>query len=139
MSEPKPHFVVTCDLYWASLSKVNDLSNKYQVDLCNLSDAAVDKLQSVGLAIHSDPEKKAEQGNYVTAKSAYPIEAVNTAGDKLDGIEVGNGSKARAVVRPYDWNFKGKQGTSLGILKLVVDDLVIFEREAEEYDLDEAI
>ena len=138
MSDKQPHFVVNCDLYWACLSQPNQMSGKYQVDLCNLSDAAVEKLESTGVKVMNN-EDKADQGAYVTAKSKYVIEPVNTAGDQLAGIEVGNGSKARAVVRPYEWSFKGKQGVSVSLMKLVIDDLVIFEKEAEDYDMDEAL
>jgi hypothetical protein len=40
MSEEKQRIKINADVYWAQLNKVNDMSGKYQVNLCNLSDKA---------------------------------------------------------------------------------------------------
>ena len=36
--QTQPIAVINADAYWACLSTPNDLSGKYQIDLCNLSD-----------------------------------------------------------------------------------------------------
>jgi hypothetical protein len=40
---------IKADVMWAYLVKPNDMSGKYQVDLCNLSDKAVEALESMGI------------------------------------------------------------------------------------------
>ena len=132
--------VVVCDVFWAFTNKTNKLSGKYQVDLCNLSDKAVELLEERGITVKSS-DKKPEQGNYITPVSTHNIRAYNTAEDELTGIDIGNGSKARAAIGTYDWTFSGKQGTSPSLVRFVIDDLVIFEGAGDSgaYNLDEAI
>jgi hypothetical protein len=120
MSKP---ILINCELYWASLSTKNELSDKYQVDLCNVSDAAVDAMEEMGLTIIN---KQDEKGNHVTAKSTNPIKAYNEAGDEIIS-QVGNGSIARVQLYFYDWTFNAKKGRSPSIQKLVVTDLEVYE------------
>jgi hypothetical protein len=42
---------IKADIMWAYLDKVNDMSGKFQVDLCNLSDKAAAALQDIGLRV----------------------------------------------------------------------------------------
>jgi len=42
---------IKADVMWAYLDKPNEMSQKYQVDLCNLSDPAVSALESMGLTV----------------------------------------------------------------------------------------
>lgn len=113
---------VKCDLYWAQLSKQNEMSGKYQVDLCNLSDAACKALEEMGIEIKSNKDKP-EQGKYITCKSNNPIKAFDSDGDEISEL-VGNGSKAKAVISSYEWKYKNKSGVSPSLAKLVVTDLV---------------
>ena len=48
---------IKADLMWANLQKRNDMSGKYQVDLCNLSPAAVGALEDMGLAVKSKEDR----------------------------------------------------------------------------------
>jgi len=140
MSKPT---VINATLFWPNLAKRNDMSGKYQVDICQLSDAAVEKLEEMGIEVREGDGKKEDQGFYVTCKSDYPIEAVNTEGDKIAGEMVGNGTTAAVAVTTYDWKFKGKEGRSLGIAKLVVKELEVFEGaeaiELSDEDLEGAL
>jgi hypothetical protein len=111
------------DIMWAYLDKVNDMSGKYQVDLCNLSDGAVSALEDMGLTVR----QKDDKGYFITCKSSNPIKAFGKDGDVLDGVMVGNGSKAIALVGFYEWTWKNKQGVSPSLKKLVVDELVAYE------------
>jgi hypothetical protein len=111
--------VINADTFWASLSQVNEMSGKYQIDLGSLSDAAVEALESKGLTVAN---KQDERGNYITCKSKNPIKAYNPAGDEMP-IMIGNGSKAKAVLGSYDWEFKGKKGRSPSLVKLIITDL----------------
>ena len=143
MSEQEqPIVIINADAYWANLTSKNDLSGKFQVDLCNLSDAAVEKLQSIGLQVKSRDDRP-EQGNFISAKSINEIKYYDTSGDDITGVLVGNGSKVKAVISAYDWTFQNRKGRPPSIKKLVITELVEFDPESEggaaSYDLDEAL
>ena len=115
---------VKCDLYWAQLDRENEMSGKFQVDLCNLSDAACKALEEAGVEIKSNKDKP-EQGKYVTCKSSKPIKAFDIDGDEITE-KIGNGSKAKAVLSTYEWEWKNKSGISPSVVKLVVTDLIAY-------------
>ena len=120
-------------LYWASLNTKNDLSGKYQVDLGNLSDAAVMALEGIGIDIKNKPEL----GNYISCKSTTPIKAVDEQGIPLDPeVLVGNGPKAKAAISFYDWKYLNKSGRSPSLMKLMITDLVVYGDSANIDDLD---
>jgi hypothetical protein len=50
-----------CDIMWAQLAKVNDMSGKFQVNLCNLSDAAAKALEDLGISTLNKEEKAIRQ------------------------------------------------------------------------------
>lgn len=119
------HVKMKCDVYWAQLRKVNEMSGKYQVDLCNLSDAAVKALEDMGISVLENKEKKPEMGKYITCKSEKPMKAYDEDGQEIDSdVSIGNGSKAKVMVTPYDWVYKNKRGISPSLKKLVITDLV---------------
>jgi hypothetical protein len=120
MSEAQTSIKVKADIMWAQLDKVNEMSGKFQVDLCNLSDAAVAALEEMGITV---PEKEG-RGKYITCKSANPIKAFDNDGDEIVGVKVGNGSKAKAIITAYEWKYKNKKGVSPSIRKLVITDLI---------------
>jgi len=124
---------IKADIMWAYLDKPNDMSGKYQVDLCNLSDPAVQALEDMGLAVR----QKEDKGYFITCKSQNPIRAYDRDGDAIEGISIGNGSKAVAMVGSYSWNFKNKEGVSPSLKKLVVEELVAYEGAESSDDLDD--
>jgi hypothetical protein len=121
---------IKADIMWAYLDKQNEMSGKYQVDLCNLSDPAVKALEGMGLTVR----QKEDKGFFITCKSQNPIRAYDSDGDVIEGVAIGNGSKAIAMVTPYPWNWKGKEGISPSLKKLVVDELVAYEGAEDEVD-----
>jgi len=124
---------VDVTLYWAFLTEKNDLSDKYQVDLCNLTDQQVEKLEDLGLVVRN---KGDDRGNFLTAKSArYPITPYTTSGDEIHD-KVANGSKASVLFDTYEWNFKNKTGVSMAVKKLIVTDLIAYESEVSEEDVE---
>lgn len=110
---------IRADIMWAFLDKPNDMSGKYQVDLCNLSDSAVKGLEELGLEV----KFKDDKGSYITCKSQRPMFAYDDGGSQLEGKVVGNGSKAACLVSTYDWSFKGKKGKGATLKKLVITEL----------------
>ena len=109
---------IKADVMWASLGKVNEMSGKYQVDLCNLSPKATEALESMGL----DVKTKEGKGKYITCKSTRPITIYDDGGSILDGSLLGNGSKAVALVDAWEWAYQKKKGISPGLKKLVITE-----------------
>lgn len=125
---------IKADVMWAYLDKQNDMSGKYQVDLANLSDAAVNALEDMGLKVNQREGK----GFFITCKSTQPIKAFDKSGDTIEGVSIGNGSKAIALVSYYDWSYGAKKGKSPSLKKLVIDELVTYEgAEAPEAVVDD--
>ena len=121
---------IKCDVFWAQLNKKNEMSDAYQVNLCNLSDAAVKALEDMGISVLENKEKKAEMGRYITCKSQKPIKAFDEDGQEIDSdISIGNGSKAKAMITAYEWSYKNKKGVSPSLSKLVITDLVEYATE----------
>jgi hypothetical protein len=127
---------IKADVYWASLSRKNELADAYTVDLCNLSDKAVAALEDMGISVQENADKKPEQGRYITCKSQRPIKAFDTDGDDIVE-DIGNGSKAICMIGSYDWRYKNKSGRSPSLAKLVITDLVAFEGAGGDMSADD--
>jgi len=111
------------ELYWAQLYERNKLSDKYQVDLSNLTPEQVERIESTGVKVRS---KDDERNYFVTCKSSkYEITPYDKNGDVIGrDTLVGNNSRADVMVKPYSWKSPtGQSGVSLGIVKLIVTDL----------------
>lgn len=127
---------IEATVMWAFLNRVNDMSGKYQVDLCDLDDDSVAALQNIGVEVKFNPDKE-EKGRYITCKSKnYPIPAVDVHGNPIT-VDVANGSKAKALIGAYEWKFKGKVGVSPSIKKMVITDLKEFVRADADEELEE--
>lgn len=112
---------VKATVMWAFLNKQNDMSGKYQVDLCHLSDKAVTALEDIGLKVNN----KEDKGFFITCKSSHPIKAYDDKGREMESdVTVGNGSEVVATVGFYEWSFKGKKGVSPSLKKLKISKLV---------------
>lgn len=119
MTTENKRIKIKADVYWAQLDKVNEMSGKYQVNLCNLSTAAVTALEGMGISVLV----KETMGSYITCKSSNPIRAFDA--DGLPVTEnVGNESKAVAMIGSYPWTYKNKKGVSPSLGKLVITDLI---------------
>jgi len=135
MADNSKRVKVKADVYWCQNNKVNDMSGKYQLNLCNLSDAAVDALEAMGISVQTGEDKKAEQGRYITCKSQSPIKVFDADGDLIEEA-IGNGSKAKALVGAYEWSYKNKKGISPSLGKIVITGLVEFGAESSLDDED---
>jgi len=126
---------IEAEVQWAFFTTKNEMSGKYQVDLTNLSTGAVEALQSAGLEPRQR-EDKPEKGWFITAKSNYEIEPLTKSGEKITEA-VGNGSKAVAIIKPYEWSWKNKKGVSPSLMKITITDLKVYNSDAEEFEDDE--
>ena len=130
------------EVYWQSFDKINDMSGKYQFNLANLSDAAVQKIQSVGGKVtnKAGDEAKAEMGNYIVAKSKYPIKVVDRQGEDMTGVPVGNGSKCRVACKLVETTNKFGTFVLVQPMKVIIDELNIYEAdEAGDINMEDAI
>lgn len=118
---------IKCDVYWCQHLKPNDMSGKYQVNLCNLSPVAVTALETIGIGVQVGEDEKAVMGHYITCKSLSPLNVVDANKTPIT-VPVGNGSKGVALVGVYDWTYQKKKGKSPSLKKLVINELV--ERSA---------
>jgi len=118
---------IQAEVMWAFFDKPNEMSGKFQADLCNLSDGAVKALEEMGLAPRKR-EDKPEKGWFLTVKSNYAIQPYDNDGKEIKEI-VGNGSKAVALIKPYSWKWKNKEGVSASLAKIVITDLVKYNED----------
>ena len=131
--ETKP-MKIEADIMWAFLDTPNQMSGKYQVDLCNLSKNAIKALEEAGVNVRNKDDK----GFFVTAKSKnYTISTVDQEGNPISA-KVGNGSRGIALIKTYPYNMNGKKGVGVGINKLVITKLVEYSPEPVE-DLEDAL
>jgi hypothetical protein len=118
---------IQAEVQWASFDKVNEMSGKFQCDLANLSTSAVEALESIGL-VPRKREDKPEKGWFLTVKSNYAIQPFDKEGNEVKDV-VGNGSKAIALIKPYSWKWKNKEGVSASLAKIVITDLVKYSAD----------
>lgn len=125
---------IEADIMWAFLNEKNGMSNKYQVDLCNLSPDMVSMLEENGVKVHNKDGK----GFYVTAKSAnYPITTVDTDNKPIT-VKVANGSKGVALCKFYDYT-KPYKGVGVGINHLTVTSLIPYEAASKTETSEETL
>ena len=134
---------VQADIFWACTQHPNPSADKeqYTVNLSNLSDKAVQALQSMGVTVRNDSVKREAEGNYITCKSNYKIDAFDGDGNPIPAdVKIGNGSKATVIVSSYEWTYRGKKGISPSIKKLTITDLIQYNAPAKaEEEVDEVL
>lgn len=125
-----PSITVAGTLEWAHLTpgKPNEMSGKYQCDVCQLSDDDVKKLEAAGLEVRDGADKgKPEKGHYVTPKAGKPLTSglVDSKCNPFDGAErIGNGTRANVAVRPFKYTYKGKSGIGCGLQAVQITELI---------------
>lgn len=128
MSDAKP-VTVKATVMWCNHNKLNEMSNKYQLELTNLSENAVKALEGIGLEVRKR-EDKPEKGFYITCKSVRQMDKIfDKTGASLIDVAIGNGSTGTAIVGTYDWSFKNKKGLSASLIKMTIDNLVAYDAE----------
>jgi len=135
MSNQNEDVIIEATLFWPNLNRVNDMSGKYQVDLGELDKDSVKAVQKLGLTVRTDEPKdedKPDRGQFITAKSKYPFKVLFKNGVEVVSLDrVGNGTKARVKVNSYDWQFKGKSGSSLSAKVIQITDLAEYVADVD--------
>ena len=124
MSEVK-QVIVEGILEWAHLAKANEMSGKYQVDVCQLDKKAVKALEAAGLVVQDGAAKgKENKGQYVTPKATRPVTVVDSKKNTFSDLEaIGNGTRAKVAIRAFPYNFKGKEGVGAGLQAIQILEL----------------
>lgn len=125
MSEVK-QVIVEGTLEWAHLAKTNEMSGKYQVDVCQLDKKSVKALEDAGLIVQDGKAKgKESKGRYVTPKATRPVTVVDSKKNTFEDLEaIGNGTKAKVAIRAFPYNFKGKEGIGAGLQAIQILELM---------------
>ena len=124
-----------------NLEREDSMAGKYTVQLANLSDAAVEKLEELGIKVSFKDGDKYERGNFITCKSKFPIVPKDVDGNSFEGMteRVGYGSVVRAALKPIEWKMGGRSGVSPRIQFMVIDKLVEPEVSTGGATLDDAL
>lgn len=131
MSKQSKFLKVHGKAYWACVHRPNELSGKYQVDIALTDNKLINELKELGLNVK---ESNDERGNYITAKSNFPIKVVDSAVNAIpDTVLIGNGSKIIASIKAYPYNFKGREGVGAGLQGLQVVELVEYGNSDSDF------
>lgn len=106
-----------CKVKWAKLTKVDTMSNKFTIDLYPQDPSTIEAIENEGLTL-----KHNEEGFFIRAtrkEDMGPPVVVDINKAPCSG-NVGNGSVVNVIVNPFDYDFKGKKGRSLGLEKVQV-------------------
>jgi hypothetical protein len=133
-------FKVDVIAFYAKVQTPDDMSDAYTVDAVADTKEAEDALRALGAspAVRRDGTAVEHQG--FEGKPVFKIKrkthtrsgeelgaptVVDSQGNPFTGL-IGNGSRVRLYGKAFNWNFKGKSGTGLGLNTVQVIDLVEF-------------
>ena len=139
MSKQKLHVMGEC--HWAKLSRRQAENNegKFELEICQLTPESIESLKQHGVDIKEGTDEKSYKGQFITAKTQYPPKVFDKKpGAKFDAEStgIGNGSKVRCEVTPYEWTKGAKSGTGAGLEAVVILDLVEYSGASEAFSSD---
>lgn len=124
--------------FYAKVHSPDEMSDAYCVDFIPLNEAEEAKLLEVGAKKAVRRDGSAVEHSGFEGRSVYKIKrktttrsgeelgppnVVDSQGNATDAF-IGNGSKIRVYGKAFNWNFKGKSGTGLGLNTVQVLELV---------------
>lgn len=121
----------------------NEEDSRYEINLCNLDDATVKRLQvelNVKVKNKGDADKY-ERGNFIVIKSKFPFVVQAADGSKLSGEQIGNGSVAEVTIKSREHPLSKMHGFSPQAVggrtkpHLVVSELVEYIADSEDMAL----
>jgi hypothetical protein len=138
MAAQKETAIISGKAYWTKLNRKDEYSDKYQMDIGDLSDKSKEVLASHGVMLKN---KDDDRGEFVTAKTRYTVPVMDSDKQVMDqNTLIGNGSSVKVKVA-FNKNhaFVDKYGTSLYLNKVQVTDLVQYGGKDEFDDEDEEL
>tara|TARA_R110002050_G_scaffold19319_2_gene55632 strand:- start:637 stop:1104 length:468 start_codon:yes stop_codon:yes gene_type:complete len=133
--------VITGKAYWASITSPNttfDADGVWTLDVCNLDKKNIEMVKADGLTIKN---KGDDRGDFVTVKRKVKRKdgnenvaphVVDAQKRPLINTLIGNGSLVNVLYSTYDWEFKGRKGTSADLKSVQVTDLVPYDSGPQE-------
>lgn len=134
---------IACTLNWVKDATTinttfNAANDKYKLEVCNISQKAVDAVaKEFGIKVKSDDKK----GLNFSCKSKYPFQFFDDVGNPIDASKIGNGSKAVVdVTGSYPHKFEKMYGKGpVADSRVKVTELVAYESAATSGDNEEAL
>lgn len=137
MSDLKP-VRVKAEVFYARDSytlnkKFDEDNNKYQLTLGNLSEAACEALQGLGIKI----KNKDVPGKHITGKSTYAFKFYDEEGNEIPAQSIGNGTQVVALITSYMHKLSKVHGAAPSVKKVIVTVLKEYapDRALEEEDV----
>ena len=133
--------VINGKAYWAAIASPNttfDPDGMWTVDVCNLDEKNVNLAKKDGLSIKN---KGDDRGDFVTIKRKVRRKdgGMNRAPELMDAqkrtlsnVMIGNGSVVNVLYNTYDWEYRGRKGTSADLRSLQVVDLIPYNSDSDE-------
>lgn len=134
MAAQKETAIISGKAFWTKLNRKDEYSDKYQLDVGDLSDKSKEVLASHGVKLKN---KNDDRGEFITARTQYLVPVIDSDKKTIDrDTLIGNGSSVRVKV---DFNknhpFAEKYGTSMYLKKVQVTELVEYAKD--EFDDDD--
>ena len=121
--------IVQGKAYWAKLNTPDEMSGKYQIDVCNLSDADITSLEKHGVQPKSRDD---ERGTFITARSKFDVPVISSDKEGMNGTLIGNGSDVKVKIGfNKDHPMVSQYGTSMYLNKVMVTNLVAYEKDTD--------
>ena len=131
----KERVIVKGEAMWANLFEPNNMSEKYQIDICNLDKDDVKAIENIGITVKKGEGDKEEKGHFITAKTKIIPKVTDSARNPWpQKMLVGNGSTVKCSISAYDWRYQKKTGVGASLNSVMVIDYKPFEGQD---DLDE--
>ena len=116
-------------------------TGKYGVQLTNLSERAIERLEELGIELKQKPDDPYSRGKFIECKSQYPLDNSgrfnilfeNDGKTPFEGNprEIGYGSIVRAKVKAY----KGGDGVVRpSLVSMVIEEMTKPEVSVDEYE-----
>tara|TARA_R110001592_G_scaffold10524_5_gene54450 strand:- start:7 stop:426 length:420 start_codon:yes stop_codon:yes gene_type:complete len=123
MAAQKETAIISGKAFWTKLNRKDEYSDKYQLDVGDLSEKSKEVLTSHGVKLKN---KNDDRGEFITARTQYLVPVMDSDKKVIDkDTLIGNGSSVRVKV---DFNkthpFVEKYGTSMYLKKVQVTELV---------------
>ena len=127
--------VIQGKAYWAAVKSPNttfDPDGMWTVDVCNLDEANLNIANKDSLIVKN---KGDDRGDFVTIKRKVMRKdgQRNRQPELIDGQKksldcmIGNGSLVNDLYSTYDWEYRGRKGTSADLRTVQVLDLVPYK------------
>ena len=132
--------VIQGKAYWAAIKSPNttfDPDGMWTVDVCNLDEANLNIANKNNLIVKN---KGDDRGDFVTIKRKVMRKdgQRNRQPELIDGQKksldcmIGNGSLVNVLYSTYDWEYRGRKGTSADLRTVQVLDLVPYKDGNDE-------